>query len=315
MSDKQKPYRSHFHSAETAIHQRLGISESISKKTQALIRDYMPQQHRDFFEQLPIIIIATTDHHGQPWATPICGAPSFITSPDSNTLLIHHLPPLHNVLQLEIQAEKKIGILGIDLSTRRRNRMNGIIKKHSPLTLAVHVEHSFGNCKKYIHFRDIVGTPVPRHIVHKKETTQTEIVTQAAHHIIQRSDTFFIASRTQHINDDVRHGLDASHRGGKAGFVTIKNNHTLCFPDFKGNRFFNTLGNIESDQRVGLLFIDFETGDCLCISGTATIFWDIKSIKLASDIERLIEVNVQRVIHIPQLVPFTYTSQDQNSQK
>ena len=48
---------------------------------------------------------------------------------------------------------------------------------------------------------------------------------------------------------------------------------TLVVPDFRGNRFFNTLGNLLGDPRCGLLFIDFATGDLLQFQGTATIDW------------------------------------------
>jgi predicted pyridoxine 5'-phosphate oxidase superfamily flavin-nucleotide-binding protein len=306
MNDEKETPRSHFHSSEAAIHQRFGISKRIVKKTHALIREVMPQQHRDFFEHLPMIIIATTDHHGQPWATPITGTPPFITSPNNKTLIIQQSSPLHNILQLDLHAGKKIGVLGIDLSTRRRNRMNGIIKRQQAQGLSIHVEQSFGNCKKYIQPKTIINNPTAMCEIQEKNVTQKPHLNPTTCDIIQHSDTFFIASRTHVLDSDARHGLDASHRGGQAGFVTVKDRHTLRFPDFKGNQFFNTLGNIESDNRVGLFFINFNNGDTVFISGTATIIWNTEPPPLIKDRGRVIEVSIQRVIYIPHLIPFDY---------
>jgi hypothetical protein len=49
---------------------------------------------------------------------------------------------------------------------------------------------------------------------------------------------------------------------------------TLTVPDFRGNRYFNTLGNMLAWPRAALLFIDFETGDLLNLTGTTEILWD-----------------------------------------
>ena len=57
-----------------------------------------------------------------------------------------------------------------------------------------------------------------------------------------------------------------SHRGGKPGFVGVQGD-TLAIPDFRGNRFYNTLGNLLGDPRAGLLFVDFASGDILQIQG------------------------------------------------
>jgi hypothetical protein len=45
-------------------------------------------------------------------------------------------------------------------------------------------------------------------------------------------------------------------------------------PDYNGNSIFNTLGNIQVNPNAGLLFIDFESGRTLQISGVAPIDWD-----------------------------------------
>lgn len=67
--------------------------------------------------------------------------------------------------------------------------------------------------------------------------------------------------------------MDVSHRGGPPGFVRLEG-QTLTIPDYNGNRYFNTLGNLVSNPRAALLFVDFERGDVLHLQGTTEIVWD-----------------------------------------
>ena len=89
--------------------------------------------------------------------------------------------------------------------------------------------------------------------------------------LIAACDTFFVASRSRP-EVGAEGGLDMSHRGGRPGFVGVHGD-TLAIPDFRGNRFYNTLGNLLGDPRAGLIFIDFASGDILQLQGTVTIDW------------------------------------------
>ena len=122
---------------------------------------------------------------------------------------------------------------------------------------------------------------------------------------ITKADTFYIASRHSQFTVDPRHGLDVSHRGGKPGFVKVESN-TLLFPDFSGNKFFNTLGNIESDGRVGLCFIDDSNGDILFISGEATILWEHPKLVGFAGAERFVQLNVHKITRALASYPFEH---------
>jgi uncharacterized protein len=129
----------------------------------------------------------------------------------------------------------------------------------------VRIAQSFGNCAQYIQTR----TPSPRAAA-SAPVERLDHLDAPARALIAASDTFFVASRSRAgIGDG---GLDMSHRGGKPGFVDVAGD-TLAIPDFRGNRFYNTLGNLLGDPRAGLLFIDFATGDILQLQGRATIDW------------------------------------------
>ncbi len=92
--------------------------------------------------------------------------------------------------------------------------------------------------------------------------------------MLANADTFFIASANVGEEAGPARGADVSHRGGMPGFVRIDDATTLTTPDFSGNRFFNTLGNLLHDPRAGLLFVDFASGDLLYVAALAEIVWD-----------------------------------------
>lgn len=301
MSDKEK---SQFHKAEIAVQEKLGVADMVAQYSAGFVRSEMPDQHREFFTHLPMMIIGTADHKGYPWAMPLFGKPGFIQSPNAKTLDIDTQPELIQTLNLDFNVGQKIGGVGIELHTRRRNRMNGMIKKITNNGFSISVEQSFGNCPQYIQKRELK----PIDTVQKKIDTQklalTNSISTSSIQLIHAADTFFIASRTKTFSDDERCGIDASHRGGKPGFVKIEGD-TLTFPDFSGNRFFNTLGNIKSDSRVGLFFPDFTTGNAVFLSGDAEIIWDENAAIEFDGAERLITIKIRNSIYIEAFLPMT----------
>jgi predicted pyridoxine 5'-phosphate oxidase superfamily flavin-nucleotide-binding protein len=230
----------------------------------AAIRPFMPEQHRAFFPLLPYLFTATLDAAGAPVASMLWGPAGFVHSPAPVTLRIESLPDSGDPAASGFAAGQPIGLLGLDLTTRRRNRANGRIAAVDN-GVTVGVDQSFGNCAQYIQTR----TPAP-HVRASQPTEPLPGLDDAVHRVIESADTFFVASRSRAgIGDG---GLDVSHRGGRPGFVAVRGD-SLVVPDFRGNRFFNTLGNLLGDSRAGLLFVDFATGDLLQFQGTATIDW------------------------------------------
>lgn len=61
--------------------------------------------------------------------------------------------------------------------------------------------------------------------------------------------------------------LGMNHRGGRPGFVRVHSDgRTLVLQDYSGNRFFSSLGNIETDPVAGLVIPQFATGDVLYLT-------------------------------------------------
>ncbi len=180
-----------------------------------------------------------------------------------------------------------IGLLGIELETRRRNRLNGHVREARDGALLVEVDRAYGNCPKYIHTRDLLrrqDAPHPSAAVERLASLDAE-----ARDTIARSGTFFVASSSE---SPVR-SVDVSHRGGRPGFVEVDGDW-LTIPDFAGNQFFNTLGNFLVNPKAGLLFPDFVSGDVLQLTGSVEVLFDSPRLAAFEGAQRLWRVHVQR---------------------
>jgi predicted pyridoxine 5'-phosphate oxidase superfamily flavin-nucleotide-binding protein len=266
-----------FHAGERAAQARAGAAPRA-----AAIRDWMPDEHRAFFAALPFVLAASTDADGFPVATILAGPSGFVASPDPRTLRIAAVPDRDDPAAAWFRPGAPIGLLGIDLATRRRNRANGVIAAATDDALVVSVEQSFGNCPQYIHIRDMHAAPAGAGSVERLDRLDP-----AARTGIEATDTLFVATTGG------AEGVDISHRGGKPGFVRVEGD-TLTVPDFSGNRYFNTLGNLLLDPRTALLIADFSGGDLLHIQGRTEIVWDVPVGERLAGAERLWRLRVTR---------------------
>jgi uncharacterized protein len=300
-----------FHEGERAIQERLGMRERIESIGHRVIRDHMPAQHRELFEKLPLLLLGTLGHDGQPWASVVHGSPGFVRSPDSRSLHVAALPERDDPAFEALRAGAKVGLLGIELETRRRNRANGRIAERSELGFAVSVEQSFGNCPKYIHLRE--HRPVER--TGRQTQQEGPSLSAGARALIARADTCFIASASRHANlsSEPREGVDVSHRGGPPGFVALRDNEEtvrLTMPDYVGNNLFNTLGNLVRNPLAGLLFVDFRRGDLLSLRCAAEIDWSGDALASFPGAQRLLHLTVRGGVFFRAALPFSWSDAD-----
>jgi predicted pyridoxine 5'-phosphate oxidase superfamily flavin-nucleotide-binding protein len=232
----------------------------------APIRDAMPDQHRIFFAELPYVLMGVADMAGRPQAGVLAGGAGFMASPDARTLMIRLPDDEDDPIRALLQPGAPIGLLGIDLASRRRNRANGRIMRVTDRYVEVHVAESFGNCPQYIQARRPAAVLPPRPGPSSKAVPLAGLDADATA-LIEGADTVFVAS-----GPAGHGGMDMSHRGGLPGFVRVEGD-TLTIPDFRGNRYFNTFGNFLLNPQASLLFIDFETGDLLQLGGRVAIDW------------------------------------------
>ncbi|MBW8814954.1 MAG: pyridoxamine 5'-phosphate oxidase family protein [Caulobacterales bacterium] len=253
-----------WHEGELLAQRLAGIEHGSSG---AGIRSFMPDQHRLFFAQLPFMVAGGVDGSGAPVATLLVGGEGFVASPDPRVLAIAATSPSPAGRWLASGAP--IGLLGIQPHTRRRNRANGRISYAGEEGLIVEVAQSFGNCPQYIH---------PRGLELAASDAPFESFTgldQAARAQIAAADTFFVVTTSGRAI--ANGGVDVSHRGGPAGFVQV-DGETLTIPDYRGNRYFNTLGNLVLEPRAALLFVDFAAGRMLQLQGVAEVAWDERAL-------------------------------------
>jgi uncharacterized protein len=256
------------------------------------IRDFLPEQHRHFFSQMPQIFAGAIDAAGWPLATLLTGHPGFVQSPDPLTLHIAALPDTEDPANEALSPNREIGILGIDFSTRRRNRVNGRIVARDSSGVRIAVGQSFGNCPQYIQLRALTPSGGDPAQAVSKPVETFDHLDEAARTAIVAADTFFVASRSRP-GEGVGYGADISHRGGRPGFVRVDGDQ-LTIPDFRGNRYFNTLGNLIAEPRASLLFVDFATGDLLQLQGTPEVDWNGASAAQFDGAERLWRFHVTR---------------------
>jgi uncharacterized protein len=294
-----------FHAGELAIQARLGVQEQMDKQGRRVIREFLPDQHRQFFAQLPYVIVGTVDAAGSPWASILVGNPGFLSTPDDRTLHIVAKPLFGDPLATTLANGIDIGLLGIELSTRRRNRLNGIVTETGSDSFEVQVRQCFGNCPQYIQVRRSKlaefdrSTLKPIHsIVQFGESERSMITT---------SDTFFIATAYQAESAGSASGVDVSHRGGKPGFVRIDDDHTLTIPDFAGNNHFNTFGNLELNPRAGLVLVDFDRGDLMYLTGTAEIVWEGTETLAYEGAERLLRFRLEQGYRVQGNLPLRWS--------
>lgn len=295
-----------FHVGERAVQARVGVHERMAHTGQRAIRGEMPDQHRELFGKLPFLLVAALDGQRRPWATLAAGAPGFTSTPDARTLALGAVPIASELMRLGLDAGAPVGLLGLEPATRRRNRANGTVAARGEQGLRIDVTQSFGNCPKYIQARELrwhapatavvqpLGAHLPAH----------------AHALVRGADTYFIASASPDAglpSAQAADGVDVSHRGGKSGFVHVEDRDSgtvLRAPDFIGNFFFNTLGNLAVNPWAGLLFIDWPRGDVLLLSARAEVQWSGPEVDAFAGAQRLLRFEVDRGWWLPGAMPW-----------
>lgn len=296
-----------FHDGEVALQASVGVAERMEQFGRRAIREYMPDQHREFYHQLPFIVLGSVDGAGDAWVTLISGRPGFMTSPDAKVLKIETWLDPDDPATPGLNDDQAVGLLGIEFHTRRRNRMNGVVRHKGPQGFQVEVEHSFGNCPQYIQLRDYqflrdpsVATPSPM-------PGTTDLSFENMRSLIESADTFFVSS---YIEDERGRHVDASHRGGKPGFVRVNNDGSLTIPDFAGNLLFNTLGNFLVNPKAGLVFPSFETGNMLHLTGDVELVLDSEEIAAFQGAERIWTFRPRKLIFRQEALPLRFDTKD-----
>lgn len=282
------------HEGEQAVQKRAG--EGHAGWGSPMFDDEIQPGFAHFLRQQRMLVLGATDAEGSVWASTVTGDSGFADSVDRHNLMVAAVPVAGDPLEHAFETQRALGMLAIEPPTVRRIRLNGVAQRQGG-GLHIRTEQVLGNCPKYIQQR-VLLEDAPDSVRPAAEARadlspeQQQWVTQA--------DTFFIASHSP------KHGADASHRGGEPGFVTVDGPRRLFWPDYVGNSFYMTLGNLHLNPSCGLLFLDWERGHTLQLTGQARIDWDTQRSASLPGALRFVEFDVERVVQIRHASPLRW---------
>ncbi|MBG0820772.1 pyridoxamine 5'-phosphate oxidase family protein [Planomonospora sp. ID91781] len=306
------------HEGEAAVQRRSGVRRADWGSARA--RPEIPAVAGDFLRAQRMIVIGAADASGRVWASALTGPAGFARPAGERTVVVGALPGPHDPLAALFGGGDghrtatpagtvggtgqdpghggghEIGMLAIEPATRRRMRVNGRARRDGD-RLTIRTDQVYANCPKYIQTREIIGeTAGPPG--EAGGASAAEALTPRQQAWIGRADTFFAATRVEGL------GADVSHRGGGPGFVRVLGDRRLVWPEYAGNLMYMTLGNLELDERCGLLFLDWESGDALHLTGRARVGEDPGGVPGA---ERLVTFDVDEAVQVGGAVPFRWT--------
>ncbi|KAK3303565.1 uncharacterized protein B0T15DRAFT_402338 [Chaetomium strumarium] len=280
-----------WHPGEKAIHSLLKVPTSGRQNPTA---SGLPASYAHRVTVSSLLAVGTLDDQGRPWTCIWGGERGFARAVAQDILAMQslvnkaHDPVVEALLGsvadgevLQPEDGTTMSALSIDLETRDRVKLAGKMVVGSVATrqgggdiaeaqLAMLVQESLGNCPKYLN-RKTVRAHVPSpHLVSSALPLPSEALA-----LIQKADMFFLSSTNGQT-------MDTNHRGGPAGFVRVVSNSpiedggngdgvVLVYPEYSGNRLYQTLGNLHINPLVGIVIPDFETSDVLYLTGETQV--------------------------------------------
>ncbi|MEU6142461.1 pyridoxamine 5'-phosphate oxidase family protein [Streptomyces sp. NPDC047081] len=280
-----------YHEGSRALQDRVGVREAADHVGRAM-GDGIKPIAAAFLELQPLLVLGAADPEtGRVWASPMTGPPGFARATTSHQMSVTGGVRPGDPLAPALTADgTQIGTIALDPRTRRRMRLNGRLRP-TERGLAISADRVFSNCPKYIQRRQSYEMVPGRGVEAGRRSTE---LAQGQREFMASSDTFFIA--TVHEG-----GAEVSHRGGNPGFVRVDSSRTLSWRDYPGNSMFLTLGNIRSDSRAGLLFLDWTTGTTLQLTGEArTLF--------GADGSRRVHFTLTEALETPSALPLRWSA-------
>ncbi|OQR91345.1 hypothetical protein THRCLA_09027 [Thraustotheca clavata] len=298
------------HDGELYVKQRRHVPNEILKMSLP-ISTVMPMQHSTFFANLSYFAIGTTDQFGRPWATIVTGHKNSLpVYAKSNTKLdIASALPQDDPFAQSISAFAGPGELwaglGVDFTNRRRNKVAGKITganySNGNLTMELITNENMGNCPKYITHRDLIYEErVPETIANTylNYSDSPCVLSAEEIQIVHRASTIFFVSRNFN-DDELVSDLGLNHRGGAPGFCRVtQDGASIILPDYSGNRFYQSLGNVQIDGYAGMVIPCFVTGDMLYVTGIAQNLYDDEADSIMPRTSLVTQLHIKAKVYI-----------------
>ncbi|KAF2269619.1 hypothetical protein CC78DRAFT_236132 [Lojkania enalia] len=287
-------------------------------------------------QRAPLLAIGTLDSQNRPWTTLWGGQPGF-SQPlgggiiGTRTLVDSVNDPVVQALVGGIEkgetvkgdrngdvGGKMLAGLAIDLMTRKRvkicgrmvagalgevdvdyedimQKTEGASERQDQLQLVYKVEQSLGNCPKYLNQYELRPA-----LTNSKLISQSSTLTAEAKALISSADMFFLSSST--VED-----MDTNHRGGLLGFARILSDTEIVYPEYSGNRFYQTLGNLQINPKIGVTFPDYEAGNVLYITGIVEILVLEHAAQLLPGSNLAVKITIDEARFVESGLPFRGT--------
>ncbi|KAJ4349563.1 uncharacterized protein N0V89_008179 [Didymosphaeria variabile] len=305
-----------FHEGETKMHELLHVPH-LDNPTSTMLTP----QAAFRLQQAPLLAIGTLDSQDRPWTSLWGGKHGFSEMLGggmigTRTLVdAAHDPVVQALLghaekgRMVSGKEKMLAGLTISLMERKRvkifgrmiagcvdevkvevdddrERPAGMPEKQNQVQLITKVEQSLGNCPKYLNQYDIQPAMVTSTLI-----SQSESLSEEAKALILKADMFFLTT-------SVPEDMDTNHRGGPAGFVRVLSDTEIVYPEYSGNRLYQSLGNLLVNPKIGITFPDYKTGDIVYITGTTDVLAgdDATAILPGSNLAVKIKIGEARVV-------------------
>lgn len=258
--------RDPFHDGERWVQERAG-ERGIALRVGGMVGPVVPPRALPFLAEQRMLAMGSVDEEGSVFASVVLGAAGLASSEDGSTVVVDRTrveSSREDPLWRHLGMGAPLGLLAIELGSRRRLRVNGVVSGLDERRMVMTVTEAYPNCPKYIQrrlARDDPSLPAPESGAAAGGPSLDGLRIRA----IERADTLFVASRHP------TRGLDVSHRGGPPGFVRVLDPSRLRIPDYPGNSMFNTLGNFVVDDRAGLAVLDFERRRILQMTGRVVV--------------------------------------------
>jgi predicted pyridoxine 5'-phosphate oxidase superfamily flavin-nucleotide-binding protein len=269
-----------YHDGEIKVQERAGARRGADMLT-GMVHDFLPPPAQRFLAEQTFAAITWLGTDGRVWITPLSGPAGFIFAVTDQMLVLDLAVARSPLLSQRAFHAEPAALVVIDFATRRRMRVNGIATSQTRTNagkeeswLQLEVQQAYSNCPKYIQRRQ---PETANKDGHSADAAPLADLRQSPDLIalIEKADTFFLGTFAE------SGGADASHRGGKPGFVKT-DGETIRWLDYPGNNMFNTFGNLELNRNASLLFVDFQSRKALSVSGKVESFEPSKHGSLAS---------------------------------
>lgn len=251
--------------------QKITGEEEIAKGRAPMLQATLHQRAVTFIENQIFVFLGSEDTEGNIWISLLVGKRGFVKVPSLEEVRLDLSQVVSNkedIYFTNIITKPTTGILFHEAARRLRYRAWG---KASLIDgqLSLKIRMGYKSCPKHI---QKVAIELPE-TIEPLHPTYTKGSSLGASELawISNAHTFFVSTQTE------RGDVETSTRGGDPGFIEILENGQLRIPDYWGNSIYSTLGNMYINPKAALLFLDFETGECLQMTGTTALQFDQNS--------------------------------------